>query len=140
MASTLSPSLKGFLWFTASGILIYWILVFLRVFPVMEIRPGYSDWFMSFPVADLWIASASLGAIYFVKKDSAKSAVFLSAAGSGLIFLGLYAFTYGIRTGLLFEMTWDEAIEIGIKIYCMLVGAWFIRSAVKGAKNASRNA
>jgi hypothetical protein len=140
MADALSSSLKGFLWFTASGILIYWILVFLGAFPVKELAPGYTDWFMSFPVADLWIALTGLSALYFAKRDHVKSAIALSAAGSGMIFLGLYAFTYGYRTGLLFEMTWDEVIEIGIKIYCLSVGGWFIQSAIKGLQRVRRNA
>jgi hypothetical protein len=140
MAKDLSPKLKGFLWFTALGISIYWTLVFSGTFPVTEIKPGYTDWFLSFPVADSWISVASLGALYFAKKDRAKFTVALSAAGSGLIFLGLYAFTYGFRTGLIFNLTTDMAIEIAIKIYCLSVGSWFIRSAFKGLQNGNRNA
>jgi len=45
----------GLSMFTAIGTLLYWILVFTGMFPLVEIVPGYIVWFQSFPLADFWI-------------------------------------------------------------------------------------
>ncbi len=112
--------------FTTFGIVVYWTLVFAKIFPVTELVPGYKNWFMSFPLADGWIAATSLLAFIFLLRGDERAALFGLLAASGLIFLGLYALLYGINTGLLFILTTDEIIEIGIKIYCLSVGTFFI--------------
>ena len=81
---------------------------------------------MSFPLADGWIAVTSLLAFIFLLRGNDKAALFGLLSASGLIFLGLYALLYGINTGLLFILTKDEIVEIGIKIYCLSVGSFFI--------------
>jgi hypothetical protein len=122
----MKKTLIGFSLFTALGITLYWLLVFTGIFPVEELVPGYKNWFMSFPVADLWIAIAALIAGIALLKEKEIAIPFGIACGSSLIFLGLYAFLYGINTGLLFILTLDEIIEIAIKIYCLSVGSLFI--------------
>ncbi len=112
--------------FTTFGIVTYWTLVFIGTFKVTEIVPGYRNWFMSFPLPDGWIAVVSLLAFIFLLQNNEKAALFGLLAGSSLIFLGLYALLYGINTGLLFILTTDELIEIGIKVYCLSVGSFFI--------------
>jgi hypothetical protein len=112
--------------FTTFGIVLYWTLVFAKIFPVTELVPGYKNWFMSFPLADGWIAVVSLLAFIFLLRGDEKSVLFGLLTGSSLIFLGLYALLYGINTGLLFNLTVDEIIEIAIKIYCLSAGSFFI--------------
>ncbi|MCX6059508.1 MAG: hypothetical protein NTW69_15330 [Chloroflexi bacterium] len=112
--------------FTTFGIVAYWTLVFAEIFPVTELVPGYKNWFISFPLADGWIAITSLLAFIFLLRGDDKAALFGLLAASGLIFLGLYALLYGINTGLFFILTTDEMIEIAIKIYCLTVGSFFI--------------
>lgn len=114
--------------FTAAGIIIYWSLVFAGLFPVVELFPGYKNWFMSFPLADFWIAANSLLLAVSIKKnDAGRAAMYGFMTASGMIFLALYALLYGINTGLLFILTVDELIEIAIKVYCLSVGTYFIR-------------
>lgn len=113
--------------FTTLGIVAYWSLVFARLFPVTDLVPGYRTWFMSFPLADGWIATVSLLAFINLLKNNQKAALFGLLTGSSLIFLGLYALLYGVNTGLLFILTTGEIIEIGIKLYCLTVGSFFIR-------------
>lgn len=120
---TLALGLTGF---TTLGILVYWSLVFAHIFPVTELVPGYRTWFMSFPLADSWIAVVSLLAFVFLFQNNEKAALFGLLTGSSLIFLGLYALLYGVNTGLLFNLTTDELIEISIKVYCLTVGTFFI--------------
>ncbi len=112
--------------FTTFGIFAYWALVFAKIFPVTELVPGYKNWFMSFPLADGWIAVISALAFVFLLRGDEKASLFGLLAGSSLIFLDLYALLYGINTGLLFILTMDEIIEIGIKVYCLSVGSFFI--------------
>jgi len=120
---TLAIGLTGL---TTLGILAYWTLVFIGIFPVTDLVPGYRTWFMSFPLADGWIAVVSLLAFIFLLQNKEKAALFGLLTGSSLIFLGLYALLYGVNTGLLFNHTTDEMIEIGIKVYCLGVGSFFI--------------
>lgn len=112
--------------FTTFGIVAYWTLVFTKIFPVTELVPGYKNWFMSFPLADGWIAVVSALAFFFLLQNNDKASLFGLLTGSSLIFLGLYALLYGINTGLIFNLTVDEIIEIGIKVYCLSVGTFFI--------------
>jgi hypothetical protein len=112
--------------FTTLGIAVYWTLVFTGIFKVTELVPGYRTWFLSFPLADGWIAVVSLLAFIFLLQNNDKAALFGLLTASSLIFLGLYALLYGVNTNLLFKLTTDETIEIGIKVYCLSVGTFFI--------------
>jgi hypothetical protein len=111
---------------TCIGELSYWAAVFFGVFPVEPLVPGYVEWFMAFPVADMWIAACAGMSVVFINKNEALSAIFMAATGSALVFLGLYAFAYGYNTGLLFNLTDAELVEIAIKIYCLSVGGFFL--------------
>ena len=124
--------LKIFLGITAGFIILYWGLVFTGIFPVTELVPGYTSWFMSFPLADLYFATTALISIALMNKNKQLAGVFVVMTGSAMIFLGLYALLYGANTGLLFILTTDEIIEIFIKLYCLTVGSYFIRRAWKG--------
>ena len=126
-----NKTLLSLLFFTAGGTTLYWILVFAGIFPVTDIVPGYKTWFMSFPLADAWMAAAALISAVLLLKGNPKAGVFGICAGSAMIFLGLYALLYGINTGLLFILTVDEVIEICIKLYCLSVGSYFIVSSWK---------
>ena len=122
--------------FTALAVIAYWALVFAGLFPVTELVPGYRDWFLSFPLADAWIAASGmwLAVAAWRRRPSATAAA--AALGSALIFLGLYALLYGATTGLLFHLTADELIEIAVKAYCLTVGAFLVWSSVRGSGKA----
>lgn len=123
--------LRGLLIATSLGITLYWIAVFADLFPQKELVPGYVNWFMAFPLADFYIAACALLGMYFFRKNSKLSALFIICAGSGLIFLGLNALLYGHVTGLLYSGTVDEMIEICVKVYCLTVGPYFIYKSWK---------
>lgn len=128
---------RALLTFTALGIAVYWLLVFTGVFPVDEIVPGYKNWFLSFPLADTWIALAALLTLKNELKRPNNALIYQAATGSGLLFLGLYALLYGINTRLLFNLTTDEVIEILIKLYCLSVGSYFLKDAIKNINKLS---
>ncbi len=64
------------LFFTAIGISLYWLFVFVDLFPVTELIPGYTHWFMSFPLADMYIAFSALLAGYFFIRRKKQADVF----------------------------------------------------------------
>ena len=111
---------------TATLGITYWITVFAGLFPVAELVPGYKNWFMSFPIADSWMFLCAILASFYAVKGNPLAGLFAPLTGASLIFLGLYAFTYGYNTGLIFILTPDEIIEIMIKLYCLSVGSLLI--------------
>lgn len=117
---------KSLLWTTALFIIAYWLSVFTGVFPVEETVPGYRAWFISFPLADAYIAVCAVVAALNIERKPGFSALFGAMTGSGLIFLGLYALAYGHVTGLLYIPSAEESVEIAIKFYCLSAGGYFI--------------
>ncbi len=115
----------------------YWIAVLADVFSPDELVPGYRDWFMAFPVADAWIGLWSVLAAFAAWRRHEIARRYALIAGSGLIFLGLYAMSYGIRTGLICRQTLDEYLEIGIKIYCLGAGGFLIVWGLRDGANGS---
>lgn len=118
----------------------YWLAVFSGAFPVKEVVVGYSNWFMSFPVADLWMGIVALLTAIYIKRNNIYCASITGLlTGSSLVFLGLNALTFGFYTGTLFmfgpDMIWDTLIEIAIKIYCLTAGAYFIKQSIAGLRS-----
>jgi hypothetical protein len=132
--------------FTSLGILVYWASVLSGLFPVVELVPGYRTWFFSFPLPDLWIALCAALMVSYTIRRHELAALFGGLTGSGLIFLGLYALAYGVNTGLIFQLTPDELIEIAIKLYCLSVGpalivqTWRLRSDQRSQRQPPREA
>jgi len=114
--------------FTAIGTLSYWVLVFTGIFPLVEIVPGYITWFMSFPLADFWIVVTSVLLAFAIKKSRHVIMIVCGLlSASSMIFLALNGLVFGINTGMICMFTVDEIIEIGIKIYCLSVGIFYIK-------------
>lgn len=114
--------------FTAMGTLIYWILVFTGIFPLVEIVPGYITWFQSFPLADFWIVITSMLLAFSIKLNRNVMMIVCGLlSASSMIFLALNGLMFGINTGMICMFTVDEITEIAIKIYCLSVGMFFIK-------------
>lgn len=122
---------KALLITTAIFVFGYWLSVYTGLFPVEEIVEGYKNWFMSFPIPDTYIAICAMLAANYLSKNQKLSGLFGAMTGSGLLFLGLYAVAYGHNTRLLYILTTEEIIEIGIKIYCLSAGTYFIHKSWK---------
>jgi hypothetical protein len=124
----------GFSFFTSIGLLVYWTLVFAGLFTprVREAQSGGGThpWIYrlvhGLPFSRSLDSNLRFPSGFFLLKGRELSIPFGIAAGSSLIFLGLYAFLYGFNTGLLFILTVDEIIEIAIKLYCLSVGPFLI--------------
>lgn len=109
---------------TGTGVLGQWILVWTGLFPVVEEVPGFRNYFLSFQAADMWLVGAGLLAAYFALKRDARGAVFFGVAlGSAMLFFGLYAFMYDLKTGLLFDMSSGELFGKAVTLYNLGAGA-----------------
>jgi len=58
-------------------------------------------------------------------------------SASSMIFLALNGLMFGINTGMICMFALDEIIEIAIKLYCLFVGAFYIRQFLKGDRQAA---
>ena len=125
---------------TAAFVVAYWTAVLTGLFPVAELVPGYRSWFMAFPAADAWIALAGIWLAGAARRGGPSVIPAAAALGSGLLFLGLYAFSYGAGTGLLFVLTPDELVEIAIKVYCTGAGSALVVMAWRRAAEPARSA
>jgi hypothetical protein len=123
---------RALLGITLVGIVLYWAVIFAGVVRIEPLLPGYVDWYMAFPLADLWIAAAAPTSLACWRRNERMARVFLAATGSALIFLGLNALLYGYRTGLLFTLTPEEIVEIIIKAYCLGAGSLLVAAAGRG--------
>ncbi len=120
---------------TGAGILLQWILVWAGAFPVEETIPGYRDYFLSFVAADTWLVLAAFLTTAFLLRGDSRAAASGVALGSAMLFFGLYAFAYDLRTGLLWQITSEEAFGKAVTLYNILGGiflmllSWRVRRA-----------
>jgi hypothetical protein len=113
--------------FTAFGNLIYWALVFLGLSPVVELVPGYTTWFWSFPLPDFWIVITSVLLAFAVKTNRYVMAIVCGLlTASSLIFLALNELMFSFYTGMIFLPLSDIGFDFVIKTYCLSVGTFFI--------------
>jgi hypothetical protein len=108
--------------------------VFTGLFPVTDLVPGYRHWFLAFPAPDAWIAVSGMWLLAALVRRGPTRRVAAALLGSALVFLGLYAVTYGAITGLLFDLTTNELIEIAIKAYCLSAGSFLIWFSAAGQR------
>lgn len=111
---------------TTVGIICYWFLIFTGTFRIKEVISGYRNWFMTFILPDLWIATTSILAAILLVQNHKKADIFGLLTGSSLIFLGLSALSYGFITKLIYKKTLENMVEIIIKLYCLISGAFLI--------------
>ena len=114
--------------FSAIVTLLYWILAFTGLYPVVERVPGYTRWFWSFPLPDFWLCctSAMLAFAIKTKRDAMAVICGLITASSG-IFLALNELMFSFYTGMIFMPLSDIGIDLTIKIYLISVGIFYIK-------------
>jgi hypothetical protein len=132
--------LFGLSLFTAFGTLIYWILVFLGLYPVVELVPGYTVWFWSFPLPDFWIVITSVLLAFAIKTNRYVMAIVCGLlTASSMIFLALNELMFSFYTGMIFMPLSELASDLVIKVYCLLVGVFFIKQFSGQIKNITYN-
>lgn len=113
------------------GNVLYWVLAFAGVSTAageVELVPGHTAWFWSFPLPDLWCTiTAALMALSIKTKREAMAAVCALLTASGIIFLSLNEICFGIYTGMFFLPLQDIWIDLVIKITNLAIGAFFIK-------------
>jgi hypothetical protein len=128
--------------FAAAGNLLYWILSFTGLYPVVEIVPGYTAWFWSFPLPDFWLFVTSVLLVIAIKiKRDAMATVCGLLTASSLIFLSLNELCFSIYTGMIRMPLAEIGADMALKIFNLSVGAFFIKqfSGVIGRSLAIKN-
>lgn len=113
-----------------------WLIAYIRA--SFKSDPLENRLSSAFPIADGWMFACAILTAIFAWKHHSLATLFAPLTGASMIFLGLYAFTYGVNTGLLFHLTLDEIIEIAIKIYCLVAGSLVIYYGWRFNKSALR--
>ena len=120
----------------AAAMVLYWVAVFSGALPVEEEVPGYTNWYMSYWLPDLWIGAAAGLAGLLLVQGRAAAVPFGIAAGSSLVFLAVQELLYLIDTELLFRATSDllrgligTVVLVGVGTLLM-VQFWRIRSSL----------
>ena len=111
---------------TGAGILLQWILVWAGAFHVQETIPGYRHYFLSFVAADTWLILAAFLTTAFLLRSDPRAAASGVALGSAMLFFGLYAFMYDLRTGLLWQITSEEVFGKAVTLYNILGGVFLM--------------
>jgi len=113
--------------FTAIATVMYWIFVFTGLSPVVELVPGYTVWFWSFPLPDFWIVVTSALLAFAIKtKRDVMAIVCGLLIASSMIFLALNELMFSFYTGMIYLPIADLWVDLIIKIYCLIVGAFLI--------------
>ena len=114
--------------FTAIVVLLYWVLSLTGIYPVVELVPGYTVWFWSFPAPDFWIfVTSALMAIAVRTQRDVVAVVCGLLTASSMIFLALNELMFSFYTGMICMPLSDIGIDLAIKIYCLSVGSFFIK-------------
>lgn len=123
-------NLKSFLIFccflTGISIAFQWIMVWTGLFPLEDTVPGYSSYFLAFQLADLWLIFTSMLAGFLLWKKKEIALLFGIAAGSAMIFFGLYALLYDLLTGLFFNLSGGEILGKLVTFVNIVGGILFI--------------
>jgi len=117
---------------TGAGILLQWVLVWSGAFPVVETTPGFTNYFMSFAVADMWLVVSAFGTVWLIVRNDTRAVLASVALGSAMLFFGLYALLYDFNTGLLFETSPDELFGKAVTAYNIIAGVAFMVLAWRG--------
>lgn len=113
---------------TAVFMVVFWSAVFSGLSPIEELVPGHRAWVLSFPLVDAWVGAWAGRVAWCLRRraiDASRRAALVS--GSGLVFLGVHELTYGVYTGLALHPKGGEIVEVLVQLYCLVVGALFLR-------------
>lgn len=116
----------GLCFLTGLGILFQWVLVWIGAYPVEETVPGYTNYFMAFQLADMWIISSAILAGLFIILKKSKATLFGISLGSAMVFFGLYALLYDFNTRLSFDFSAGELFGKSVTAYNITAGAALI--------------
>jgi hypothetical protein len=124
---------------TGLGIVVQWILVWTRAFPVTESVPGFRNYFLSFVTPDLWLVVAALTTGVLILRKDQRALLFGVALGSAMVFFGLYALTYDFNTGLLFNLSAGELFGTFVTLYNLLAGVLIMVLSWRGKDAPGRS-
>lgn len=109
---------------TAVVTVAYWLDFFLRGTVHVVEEEWYLRFERSFPVADGWMAAASLVAAIGLLRDQSYGVAFGLAAAGALLFLGLMDLTFNVQNRLfrLLPRSAEMWVEVTIIVWCFSLG------------------
>jgi hypothetical protein len=114
--------LAWFLIFVVVEVVLYWVLFFF--FPGV-VRTSQEECYLvferAFPLADAWMAIASIIGAIGIWRMKQWGLLFAIMAGSSAIFLGLMDLLYNVQNEVYLNLTSEVIIEIIINIECLVI-------------------
>lgn len=109
---------------TAVGTTLYWLDFFLRGTVHLVEEEWYLRFERSFPVADAWMAAASVVAAAGLFAEADYGIAFALVAAGALVFLGLMDLTFNVQNGLfrLLPRSGEMWAEVVIITWCLTLG------------------
>lgn len=114
--------LAGFMIFVVVQVILYWVLFF---FLPEAVRTSQEECYLvferAFPLADAWMAIASLVGAIGIWRMKHWGILFAIMAGSAAIFLGLMDVLYNIQNEVYLNLTSEVIVEIVINVQCLAI-------------------
>jgi hypothetical protein len=129
--------------FAVAATTFYWIVWFFinRAWLANQDTPAYYAFENAFPLADAWMALASLGGAIALHRRRPTALLFMLLAGSASIYLGLIDVLYNLENGVYAAASGGSlAVEIVINLLSFIIPiyiiafAWRARHALLGAQ------
>lgn len=114
--------------FATVAVILYWAAWFLAPGVVQSRLPSAPDYAIyvafeqSFPLADSWLALASLIGVIGLFRRRAWGFLFMLLAGGAAIFLGLMDLLYDLQHQMFVPLTQESAVELAIVVLLLLLG------------------
>jgi hypothetical protein len=112
---------------TTVATVAYWVLFFWVPGSVQSSAEAcYLTYEHAFPVADGWMAVATLACAVALIKRRPSALLWGLLGASAMIYLGCMDVLYDLENGMYAHATADMAVEVVINVFALAVGAWFI--------------
>lgn len=114
--------------FAVVAVILYWAAWFLAPSVVQSRQPSAPDYAIyvafeqAFPLADAWLALASLVGVIGLLRRRAWGFLFMLLSGSAAIFLGLMDLLYDLEHRMFVPLTQEAAVELAIVVLLLLLG------------------
>jgi hypothetical protein len=129
--------------FAFAATALYWIIWFFinRAWLANQDTPAYYAFENAFPLADAWMALASLGGAITLYRRHATALLFMLLAGSASIYLGLLDVLFNLENGVYAAASGASlAVEVVINLLSFAIPiyiiafAWRARHALLGIR------
>jgi hypothetical protein len=116
---------------TAVGLVLFWIGFFTVGLAPENPPAGYFVYEHSFPPPDITLAIVLLIGSIMSLKGRTQGLTILSAAGGGLVFLGILDMSFNFQNGMYSTSVMDMILNAFINLWCVIFGALIVLKIMK---------